>query len=145
MSEPSQFKGILDEIVTELSIQEEQQKSQMLAKRVIPQQRVSSQHRPATIQNADRIAESTGKPFRDGGAYSSNAYQPNAWRECCRMLARRGFSGEQIEWIMRSKFTRWASDGRKAKSFGYANSSDLARFLDDNRPPITPSNLDMNS
>ena len=68
MSEPSQFKGILDEIVTELSIQEEQQKSQMLAKRVIPQQRVSSQHRPATIQNADRIAESTGKPFRDGGA-----------------------------------------------------------------------------
>lgn len=143
MNQPSnQFREILEEMAQELSGQEVD-KSQMLAARSFtPAKKAPA---VATIQQADRIAASTGRPFGEGGAYSSDAYTPNAWRECCRMLARRGFSGKQIEWIMRSKFTRWASDGRKAKAWGRATSKDLARFLDDSRPPITPVNLDENS
>lgn len=140
MNQPSnQFREILEDMAKELSSQEVD-KSQMLAARSFtPAKKAPA---GATIQQADRIAASTGRPFREGGAYSSDAYTPNAWRQCCRMLARRGFSGEQIEDIMRSKFTRWASDGRKAKAFGHANSKDLERFLDCFRPPITPENLD---
>lgn len=86
---------------------------------------------------ADAIAEATQN------AYSADAYQPKAWRQCCRMLASRGYSAHWIEEIMRSKFTRWASDGRSAsKPYGYSTSKDLARFLDSgNGITITPENI----
>lgn len=83
---------------------------------------------------ADAIAEATQN------AYSVNAYQPKSWRQCCRMLASRGYSAHWIEEIMRSKFTRWASDGRGNKPYGYSTSKDLARFLDSGNG-ITPENI----
>jgi hypothetical protein len=85
-----------------------------------------------TIAEADLIAASTED------AYSYDDYIPSEWRRCCRMLARRGYTPEWIEEIMRSKFTRWATTGR-----GKATHKDLARFLDkENGPtPTTPENI----
>ena len=94
----------------------------------------------ATREQADKIAADTGKPFDEGGAYSSNEYTVVGWRECCRMLARRGFSCQQIEEIMRSKWTRWASDGSNNR-LGRCTSRDLARFLDSRG--ITPEHYNM--
>ena len=82
----------------------------------------------ATREQADAIAKSTGMPFGEGGAYSSGSYTPKGWRACCRMLARRGFSPEQIEEIMRSRWMRWAGY-ESPKRYGTFNSADLARFM----------------
>lgn len=71
-------------------------------------------------------------------AYSADNYTLAAWRECCRMLARRGFDAVAIEVIMRSKWTRWAADGSLAP-YGRHTSRDLARFLDSGTG-ITPKN-----
>ncbi len=62
-------------------------------------------------------------------AYSCSAYTPAGWRQCAVMLAKRRFNKEQIEEVLRSKWTRWAGDG-SSKQYGYYTSGDLARFLD---------------
>jgi hypothetical protein len=83
--------------------------------------------------DASKIAEST----RD--AYSFFRYGDKSWFACCRMLARRGFNAEQIEAIMRSKWTRWAADA--AKNHQKATSKDLERFLDDPRNQASTANV----
>jgi len=70
-----------------------------------------------------RFAEATAD------AYSHDAYGETSWRECCRMLARRGYNSQAIEAIMRSKWTRWAGD--HASKGERVTSKDLARFMDD--------------
>lgn len=63
-------------------------------------------------------------------AYSANRYA--SWRACVTMLARRNYSYAECEWILRSKWTRWAAD-QSGKNYGRSTSRDLARFLDTSR------------
>lgn len=65
-------------------------------------------------------------------AYSFDAYTPEGWRQCCLMLAKRGYDARQIEAVMRSKWTRWAGDNDSdRKRYGQYNSTTLARFIDE--------------
>lgn len=68
-------------------------------------------------------------------AYSTPNYNDN-WIPCIKMLRRRGYDDRQVEAIIRSKWTRWASDHAN-KGYGRMNSADLSRFLD------TLENLDV--
>jgi hypothetical protein len=79
--------------------------------------------RLTTVERADFIAEKTAD------AYSFDRYAPNAWRACCRMLARRGYNVLEIEAVMRSKWTRWAGDASD-KDYGHITSKDLERWMD---------------
>lgn len=62
-------------------------------------------------------------------AYSTSNYNGN-WIPCIKMLRKRGYDDQQVEAIIRSKWTRWAAD-QSNKAYGKANSADLARFLKD--------------
>lgn len=62
------------------------------------------------------------------GGYSLDNYGGD-WTACIKMLRKRGMSDREIEAVLRSKWTRWAADA-SSKSYGKANSADLARFLD---------------
>ena len=70
------------------------------------------------------------KEFNDKlqNAYSTSNYNGN-WSPCIKMLRKRGYDDRQVEAIICSKWTRWAADG-SGKSYGHANSVDLARFID---------------
>ena len=67
-------------------------------------------------------------------AYNCDSYSPAGWRQCCVMLAAKGFDHEAIETIMRSKWTRWAGDGALTTRYGKHNSGDLARFMGTTTP-----------
>ena len=56
-------------------------------------------------------------------------YRPASGRSCCRMLAKMDFNAKEIEAIMRSKWTRWASD-MSGHGYGKVNSADLRQFLE---------------
>jgi len=65
-------------------------------------------------------------------AYSTDRYT-HGWGACIRMLRGRGYDDRQVEAIIRSKWTRWAADasrGERRNGYGFATSSDLARFID---------------
>ena len=53
---------------------------------------------------ADEIAEECED------AYSFDRYSASGWRASARLCAQKGFNEEQIEWILRSKWMRWAAD-----------------------------------
>lgn len=57
-------------------------------------------------------------------AYSSNRYV--SWAAIAQFLVNRGYSFEETEAIMRSKWTRWAAD----QSTGMATVTDLEQWLD---------------
>lgn len=61
-------------------------------------------------------------------AYSHDSYTPAGWRACCVMLRKKGYTDDQIEDILRSKWTRWAGDASR-KRYGYYTSKDLERAL----------------
>lgn len=61
------------------------------------------------------------------GGYSEDRYR--SWVAVAKMLLRRGYTPIQAEAIMRSKWTRWASD----QVCGVANAKHLEAFLDDRR------------
>ena len=65
------------------------------------------------------------------GAYSQDSYA--SWRSVCAMLLRRGYTLDQAEHILRSKFTRWAGDA-SSKKYGKYTAKDLERFLDKCKP-----------
>ena len=70
---------------------------------------------------------------RTSDAYSFDNYGEKRWRASAAMLLNRGYSDEEAECILRSKWTRWAADAasfRKGWRYGHTNSADLARFLD---------------
>jgi len=54
--------------------------------------------------NVDKLFDTT----KD--AYSFGRYGAEGWRKSIENLAFLGFTEKQIEWIMRSKLTRWAGD-----------------------------------
>jgi len=81
------------------------------------------------IKPADRaLAE------RTEDAYSYSTYGRNSWAECYALLRRRGYTEREAEAIMRSKWSRWAADGRQGP---HPTFKDLERFLDDPRNKCT--------
>lgn len=61
------------------------------------------------------------------GGYSEGNYR--SWPAVAQTLLNRGYTPLEAEAIMRSKWTRWASD----QVMGIANASHLMEFLDDRR------------
>ena len=61
-------------------------------------------------------------------AYSVLAYRN--WAAVCVFLLKRGYTEEETEAILRSKWMRWAGDFAKNNRYGYLTSADVARFLD---------------
>ena len=67
---------------------------------------------------------------RTSNAYMADMYGEASWRECCRVLLRRGYTEREAEAILRSKVMRWADDGfGHGHGFG-TTSSALVRYLD---------------
>lgn len=64
-------------------------------------------------------------------AYSTNYYN-NSWVACIRMLRKRNYNDEQIEAIIRSRWTRWAHDSWQTKNTKWSKTpaKALAKFLD---------------
>jgi hypothetical protein len=81
---------------------------------------------------ANRRALAAELAERTADAYSYDNYGEASWRACAAMLLRRGYSDEEAEAILRSKWTRWAADStnRKSWKYGATTSLDLARFID---------------
>ena len=77
---------------------------------------------------------------RTEDAYSFSNYGAQSWRQCIRILAKRGLGEREIEAILRSKWMRWAADGSN-KPYGHVTSADLARFMDDPRNRITDAEI----
>jgi hypothetical protein len=61
-------------------------------------------------------------------AYSVLAYRN--WAAVCTFLLKRGYTEDEAEAILRSKWMRWAGDFSKKNKYGYLTSADVARFLD---------------
>ena len=74
-----------------------------------------------------RMAEATGKPFAEGGAYSSDCYAD--WTGCVTLLRERGATLDGARTLLRSKHMRWCSDNRTGK-YGTVSVAELARYLD---------------
>lgn len=76
------------------------------------------------------------KPEKEFSKELSNAYSTdyynNSWVACIRMLRKREYNDEQIEAIIRSKWTRWAHDGWQSKTGKWSKTpaKALAKFLD---------------
>lgn len=47
---------------------------------------------------------------RTQDAYSFYRYGAEAWMNAIRLLAGVGYTEEEVEWILRSKYMRWAAD-----------------------------------
>ena len=89
----------------------------------------------ASDPSTDQIADST---FED--AYSATRYGLTEWREASRLLKARGFKPDEIRWVLRSKWMRWAADAANA-SEGFARAEDLAAFLDNPRNKATQASV----
>jgi hypothetical protein len=87
---------------------------------------VSRESKAARI---DRITAETGRPYAEGGAFSSGHYAD--WRGCVALLVERGLSDEVIDKILRSKHMRWCSD---ASAGDEATVADVAAYLDKMSP-----------
>lgn len=73
---------------------------------------------------------------RTEDAYSFSRYAPGQWHVAAAMLLRRGYSEQETEAVLRSKWTRWAADAAGA-DYGQAFAHMLTSFLDDPRNKIT--------
>ncbi len=62
-------------------------------------------------------------------AYSSTRY--NSWESCVRQLQKLGLNDQEVEAVLRSKWTRWAADSSNAP-YGKATSKDLLRYIEKN-------------
>ena len=81
----------------------------------------------ALPKNWQSMAELTGKPFAEGGAYSSDCYAD--WTGCVTLLRERGASLDGARTLLRSKHMRWCSDNWGGK-YGTASVAHFARYLD---------------
>jgi hypothetical protein len=61
-------------------------------------------------------------------AYSFARFGLGAWRQCCAILLRRGYTEARAEAILRSTLMRYAADD--ARGFYRATSADMVRLLD---------------
>lgn len=66
---------------------------------------------------------------RCSDAYSFDRYGASGWRGAAQVLAKRGLSPDEIEAVLRSKWTRWAGDW-SGKRYGRVSGADLRRFMD---------------
>jgi len=57
-----------------------------------------------------KVFQSCGKDFMDGGGYSFDYYGPDNWMDVIKWLIDKGYTPEETEEVMRSKLMRWASD-----------------------------------
>lgn len=73
---------------------------------------------------------------RTQDAYSFCRYAPGAWEACAFMLLGHGYTEQNVEAILRSKWMRWAGD-MSSNRYGRVNSADLKRFMEDPRNRIT--------
>ena len=75
-------------------------------------------------------------------AFSRDAYTTSGWQGSAKWLAGQGFDKYQIEWVLRSKWMRWAADV-SSNSYGHNSSRDLIRFMESS-PECTPDRVDSN-
>lgn len=73
-------------------------------------------------------------------AYSYDNYAAGEWTKACQILLNRGFDAEEVEAIMRSKWTRWAHD-MSGHDYGETSALDLMTFIDDGRNNCTKANV----
>jgi len=94
---------------------------------------------------AQKVFQSCGKPYQEGGGYSFNYYGPENWMEVIKWLLDQGYTAEETEEVMRSKLMRWTSDNSghgdgdcTLEDFLEYNSkygrSEVDRFLDEYFP-----------
>jgi|SRR5262245_30130473 len=69
---------------------------------------------------------------RTASAYSFDAYGEKGWRGAIRMLMQHGLTDDQIDAVLRSKWTRWAGDAaaNRNKKYGRYTGKDLEHFMD---------------
>jgi len=73
------------------------------------------------------MAAVTGRPFAEGGAYSSDCYAD--WAECVALLRERGATLAGAEDVLRSKHMRWCLEGWDGE-YGAATVEHFTRYLD---------------
>jgi hypothetical protein len=57
-----------------------------------------------------KVFQSCGKPYQEGGGYSFNYYGPDNWMDVIKWLLNKGYTPKETEEVMRSKLMRRASD-----------------------------------
>lgn len=68
---------------------------------------------------------------RTANAYSADRYR--SWKAVAALLLRRGYTMEEAEAIMRSKWMRWAADSMPHE-YGRVPALAIAKFLDSDDP-----------
>jgi hypothetical protein len=61
-------------------------------------------------------------------AHSTSRYK-DGWLDCVKALRQRGYTDFKIEWIIRSKLTRWAADV-SYHTDGNVTAEDLLHYID---------------
>jgi hypothetical protein len=79
---------------------------------------------------ANKVFQSCGKNYIDGGGYSFDYYGPDNWMDIIRWLIEQGYNAEETEQVMRSKLMRWASD-RAGHVDGDCTLEDFLKFNHD--------------
>ena len=79
------------------------------------------------IGMANKVFQSTGKPYGEGGGYSFNYYGPENWMDIIQWLLDQGYNAEETEEVMRSKLMRWTSD-ESGKDDGNCTLEDFIKF-----------------
>jgi len=76
---------------------------------------------------ANKIFQSCGKPYGEGGGYSFDYYGPDNWMDIIQWLLDQGYTPEETEEVMRSKLMRWTSD-EAGKGDGDCTLEDFIKF-----------------
>ena len=74
-------------------------------------------------------------------AYSFGRYSAGGWRQCIRIMRKKGWSETEVEAVLRSKHMRWAGD-MSDNPHGYVSSGDFQRYLDRYPNQFTQEKLD---
>lgn len=77
----------------------------------------------AYITEARLLAEKTAD------AYSVDRYSKTEWKKAAMVLLARDFTPAEAEWVLRSKFMRWAADASDAP-YGQAKATHLIALMD---------------
>lgn len=80
------------------------------------------------IGMANKVFQSTGKPYGEGGGYSFNYYGPENWMDIIQWLLDQGYTAEETEAVMRCKLMRWASNQFAETEYGSHTLEDFIKF-----------------
>ena len=86
---------------------------------------------PKSVQPKPKDVDAFAEELAD--AYSTDSY--GDWKSCIRALRKFGCNDNQIEAVIRSKFTRWAKDRSKDPN-KKTTSSDLMRYITGFKEPM---------